>query len=100
MNKKINIKCPWPILHGTISTAIAKCGTKGCRCQHDPKYLHGPYYRWTGTIEGKRTTKTISKETAEECERRIANYKSLQRQLESLLQIAIDSAPWQEDDDI
>jgi len=61
--------------------------------------LHGPYYRWTGRIDGKITTKTLSKEVAEECERRISNYRKFQQQLESLLQVAMDSAPWNEDED-
>ena len=99
MNKKLRIEFEWPILHGTISTAVAKCGTKSCRCHQDPDALHGPYYRWTGAIDGKRTTKTISREVAEECERRISNYRKLQRQIESLLKKAIDSAPWTEDEE-
>jgi len=97
-NKK-SIQFGWPILHGTISTARAKCGQKICRCQKDPSALHGPYYRWTGRIDGKITTKTLSKEVAEECERRISNYRKFQQQLESLLQVAMDSAPWNEDED-
>ena len=79
---------------------MAKCGTKTCRCQRDPAALHGPYYRWTGRLEGKLTTKTLSKEIAEECQRRIARYRKLQQQLESLLFLAIDSAPWNEGDEI
>jgi len=97
--KKKTIEFDWPILHGTISTARAKCGTKTCRCQQDPEALHGPYYRWTGRLDGKITTKTLSREMAEECSRRIASYRKLQRQLESLLQLAIDSAPWNESEE-
>ena len=99
MNKKVNIEFEWPILHGSVSTAVAKCGTKSCRCHFDANALHGPYYRWTGVIDGKRTTKTISRDVAEECERRIATYRKLQQQLESLLQLAMDSAPWNEGDE-
>jgi hypothetical protein len=56
-----------PILPGTISTARAKCGKPTCRCRQDPKFLHGPYYRWTGWINDKPTTKTVSQEIAREC---------------------------------
>jgi hypothetical protein len=84
----------WPLLHGTISTATAKCGQKICACQHDPKAHHGPYYRWTGRLDGKLTTKTLSKDVAKECERRIRNYRKLQEQLQRLLKLAADSAPW------
>ena len=62
--EKITITSPGPILPGTISTAHGKCGKPTCRCRQDPKYLHGPYYRWTGWINGKPTTKAISEDVA------------------------------------
>src|SRR6516165_9125903 len=63
--EKITITSPGPILPGTISTAHAKCGKPTCRCRQDPRYMHGPYYRWTGWIDGKATTKTVSGAAAE-----------------------------------
>jgi hypothetical protein len=92
--KKIKIIFDGPILSGTVSTAWAKCGKPNCKCKTDPKELHGPYYRWTGKIDGKQTTKTISKEVASECQSRIKNYRELQKKLERLLKDAIRSAPW------
>jgi hypothetical protein len=73
---------------------MAKCGQKNCRCQTDPKALHGPYYRWIGNINGKKTTRTISKEVAIECRRQIKNYESLLKKIDQLIGEAIDSAPW------
>lgn len=83
-----------PILDGSVSTAWSACGKANCACKGDPPRLHGPYYRWTGVIEGRRTTKTISAETARECERRIGNYRKLQRTIERLVRKAAKSAPW------
>ena len=94
-NKKIIIKSRGPILPGTISTATAKCGKAGCRCNSGKtEYLHGPYYRWSGIIDGKLTTKTISKEIAGKCEERIGNYRDLQKKLDEILKKAILEAPW------
>lgn len=87
--EKITIETPGPILYGAISTAKAKCGNPTCKCHRHPKRLHGPYYRWTGIIRGKRTTKTISKKMALECQRRIKNYKIFQKQLQKILYEAI-----------
>jgi len=92
--KTRNLKFSWPILHGSVSTAMAKCGQKNCRCQTDPKALHGPYYRWIGKINGKKTTRTISKEAALECRRQIKNYEKLLQKIDQLIGEAIDSAPW------
>jgi len=96
--RKRIIEFDWPILHGTISQAMAKCGQKYCRCRKDPAALHGPYYRWTGKMDGKITTKTLTKELAEECVRRIQNYEKLQNAIDRLLQEGADSAPWKHED--
>src|SRR2546429_207776 len=61
---KITVVAEGPILPGSISTAKSQCGKAHCACKASPPKLHGTYYRWTGFLEGKRTTKTISKETA------------------------------------
>ena len=88
------IELAWPILPGSISTARSRCGKPGCACKLSRPRLHGTYYRWTGFIGGKRTTKTISKEVAHECLRRIRNYRQLQRDIETLLRMALADAPW------
>ena len=93
-NKKIEFAAAGPLLPGTISTAMAKCGKKKCRCKSDPEFLHGPYYRWTGAIDGKRTTITLSEEEAHECSRRIENWKKLQRKIELIKEKALKDAPW------
>ena len=85
-----------PILPGSISTAKSRCGTPNCVCKASPPKLHGTYYRWTGVIDGKRTTKTISKQMAEECKRRIKHYRALQRELERTLERSLANAPWAE----
>ena len=91
--KKI-IEIEWPILSGSISTAESRCGKHGCACKHKSPRLHGTYYRWTGFLNGKRTTKTITKDEARECLRRIRNLRKLQKEIDALLQEAFRSAPW------
>jgi hypothetical protein len=84
-----------PILPGSISTAESRCGKQPCACKkrRGPK-LHGVYYRWTGFIDGKRTTKTVSREAALECRRRIKNFRKLQKEIQRLLSEALAEAPW------
>ncbi len=95
-NKIIVLRVTLPLLPGSISTAISTCGKPNCACKKKPPKLHGLYYRWTGFLEGKRTTKTLSKEMAQECQRRIKNYRRLQRQIEKLVAQALAQAPWKE----
>ena len=91
---KKTLEFEWPILPGSISTARSRCGKTPCACKLRPPRLHGIYYRWTGFIDGERTTKTVSKEVAEECLRSIRNYRRLQKDIEKLVRKALDNAPW------
>lgn len=93
---KITIVVEGPILPGSVSTAKSQCGKPNCACKASPPKLHGTYYRWTGFLKGKRTTKTITKEVAEECEHRIKNYRALQSQLDQIIEEALQNAPWKE----
>jgi hypothetical protein len=88
------IELEWPILPGSISTARSRCGKARCACKLRPPRLHGIYYRWTGFIGGKRTTKTVSKDVAQECRKRIRNFRKLQKDIDTLLRESIDKAPW------
>ena len=92
---KTVIKFDGPILDGSVSTAESRCGKPACICKAKPPKLHGTYYRWTGTIRGKRTTKTISAEVARECKKRIARYRSFKKQVDLLLAQALLDAPWE-----
>jgi hypothetical protein len=56
--------------------------------------LLGPYYRWTGFLEGKRTTKTLTPQEARECRRRIAHHRALEKQIHQLIRRALQDAPW------
>lgn len=90
----VTIEVTLPILPGSISTAWSTCGKPQCACHQDPEKRHGPYYRWTGVLQGKRTTKTLSREEALACQDRIRNYRVLQKSLEALLRQALEDAPW------
>lgn len=96
MSIKKTIIFDGPILAGSISTAKSQCGNQNCACKRSSKNLHGIYYRWTGFINGKRTTKTISKEIADECIRRIKKYRLLEEKIKKLIDQANKNAPWNE----
>lgn len=86
-----------PLLPGSLSTATSTCGKPNCACKAHPPKLHGVYYRWTGFWRGKRTTITLSKAVAQECQRRIRNYHKFQKQIDKLLAQALAQAPWKTD---
>jgi hypothetical protein len=89
-----NLKVHLPLLPGSLSTASSTCGKANCACKADPPKLHGIYYRWTGFLQGKRTTKTLTKQQAQQCQRQIKNYRKLQGQIDKLLAKSLAQAPW------
>ncbi len=93
-NQKIKIILDEPILPGCVSIGKNKCGKANCACMASPPKLHGPYYRWTGTINGKFTSRVITKELAEECRKRINNYEKLKKEIKKMLDDGIKNAPW------
>ena len=92
--KSITLHITLPLLPGSLSTARSTCGKPNCACKAKPPKLHGPYYRWTGFLEGKRTTKTITPAQARECRKRITNYRALEKQIGQLIRQALKAAPW------
>ena len=92
--KKITLQITLPLLPGSLSTARSTCGKPNCACKAKPPKLHGPYYRWTGFLEGKRTTKTLTPAQARQCRQRIAHYRALEKQIRQLVRQAFKAAPW------
>ena len=92
--KTITLHITLPLLPGSLSTARSTCGKPNCACKAKPPKLHGPYFRWTGFLEGKRTTKTITPQQARECRKRIGNYRALEKQISQLVRQALKEAPW------
>jgi hypothetical protein len=91
---KVVIEAHLPLLPGSVSTARSTCGKPQCACHQDPDKRHGVYYRWTGILGGKRTTKTLSKEEAMECQASIQNCRELQKRINDLIRQSVKTAPW------
>lgn len=92
--KTLWLRLDWPLLPGCISTVRSRCGRPRCVCKAKPPKLHGPYHRWTGLIDGKPTTITLSAAEARECNRRIRRFRRLQERLHRLIGRAMRHAPW------
>ena len=92
--EKITINLDWPAMPGSISQTSGKCGKKNCRCQRESDYVHGPYYRWTGKINGRYTSVILTKEEAEECRRRVKRWRGLEKKIALLAKKGLSRAPW------
>ena len=88
------ITTPGEILPGSISMVFLACGKKNCACTGKEPKLHGPYYRWTGLINNKRTTVTLSESDAKEAQKRNDNYKKFMEKIDLIKEKALKNAPW------
>lgn len=62
---------PVPMRRGSVSERSMKCGRKECRCHHDPKARHGPYYSLTRVEEGRTRSRYLNREQAALARRQI-----------------------------
>ena len=93
VNQKISISVKGPILSGTVFLSHVKCGKKNCRCVVDPTDRH-KIYQWSGNINGKNTTRTLSRTMYLECKKRIENYKKFKQLFVAEVNNALTVAPW------
>ncbi|MGH2768811.1 MAG: DUF6788 family protein [Actinomycetota bacterium] len=52
------------ISSGSLVRRYMPCGKLGCRCQGDPRQLHGPYWQWTRKVRTKTVTRRLTAEQA------------------------------------
>lgn len=51
-----------PTLPGTLARRHTRCGKPSCRCHAEPPQLHGPYWWWTRSVDGKTVTRVLPDE--------------------------------------
>ena len=93
--KYVQVEIPVPLLPGSVSTAWIQCGKPNCACHQDSQKRHGIYYRWTGILAGKRTTKAVSQAEAKVCEEMIKNYRQALKKIGELVEQSLPEAPWE-----
>jgi hypothetical protein len=79
------------ILTGSITKRFMRCGTAGCRCQTNPKALHGPYYEWTRKVRGKTVSVRLKKKEAEQLMEWIENKRRFYEIISKMEKITIEA---------
>lgn len=70
---------------GALRKIYSKCGRDYCACQTDKKARHGPYILWDRKVDGKLSSKMVSKEMAIQIKRWIENRKKLEKHVQEIL---------------
>lgn len=94
-NKQSIIKFQTPILSGSITQVFITCGKKSCLCRSDKSQRHGPYWQWTGFIEGTRTTRMIPEDKVKHVTNCMKNYAKLMKAIEVIKNRSLKNPPWE-----
>ena len=76
------------IASGSLAPRYNRCGKPNCRCHGDPPQLHGPYWHWTATENGKTVNRRFTDAEAEIYKQWIANDRRLRSLIAELRTVA------------
>lgn len=76
-------------LPGTLSRRPTRCGRANCRCHADPPQLHGPYWWWTRSVDGKTVTRILPDELYQAYSTMFENHRRARDLLTQLDQLGL-----------
>ena len=79
---------PRPMRRGSLTTRFMKCGQPSCACHRDPAARHGPYTEWSRVVGGRRQSRYLSPEQADQVRAQIAAGLDFRRSVEGLWEAA------------
>ena len=63
---------------GSITSTSGRCGKPGCRCHQPGQPVHGPNFRLTYKVDGKRVSESLPSPAAiHKAEREVAEFRKL-----------------------
>ena len=81
-----------PILKGSVSARYTRCGQVRCACQKDPPQLHGPYWQWTTSVNGKTVARRLNDEERDLFQQWVDNRKRLEALIRDMHELALSAA--------
>ena len=81
-----------PVLKGSVSASYTRCGQARCACQDDPPKLHGPYWQWSTSVNGKTVARRLSDEERQLYQQWVDNRKRLENLIRDMHTLALNTA--------
>ena len=81
-----------PVLKGSVSPRYTRCGKPKCRCQDNPPKLHGPYWQWSTSVDGKTVSRTLNDQQRDLYQQWVDNRKQLEDIIRQMHHLALDAA--------
>lgn len=81
-----------PVLKGSVSARYTRCGQARCACQGDPPQLHGPYWQWSTSVNGKTVSRPLGDEERDLHQQWVDNRKRLEALIRDMHELALEAA--------
>lgn len=72
---------------GSLTHRYMQCGKSTCRCQQPGHPGHGPYFVFARQVDGKRTSRSLSKSAAARVQAQLDEYQRFARLSSELLAV-------------
>jgi hypothetical protein len=79
------------LLKGSVVKTRRRCSSPGCGCQSDPEKMHGPYWQWTGKIDGKMTTRALTEDQVSRYRQWMNHSKRFQEVVDELYALSAEA---------
>lgn len=77
---------------GTVTESRLTCGNPQCRCRHNRRHRHGPYYYWTTKVKGRTVSRLLTPDEARLYRQWIAHRRELDHTVRAMLDVSRDVA--------
>lgn len=81
-----------PVLKGSVSARYTRCGQARCSCQNDPSKLHGPYWQWSTSVNGKTVSRRLDDDQRQLYQQWVDNRKRLEDLVRDMHNLALEAA--------
>jgi len=81
-----------PVLKGSVSASYTRCGKPNCSCQEEPPQLHGPYWQWSTSVDGKTVSRRLSDDERNLYQEWVDNRKRLEAVIQDMHALTLDAA--------
>lgn len=81
-----------PVLKGSVSASYTRCGQANCACQDEPPQLHGPYWQWSTSANGKTVSRRLGDEERQIYQEWVSNRRQLEAVIRDMHELALEAA--------
>lgn len=76
------------VIRGSVYKTSMPCGKPNCICKRDPSKLHGPYWYFTKSVQGRTKGRKLKKQEIEAYKKGVQQYKELRELIQEYVKLS------------